>query len=151
MPQALPQSISHKNIRLVPAEPKVKSDETREMFNAGVRRNSKTGKSADPSCYNSVTVELRTGLFEIVEMKMERTVALKKLGTLLGKKLGYRIDAKAPTQEERAEAMTVLATAIEERNKLRERRDARCKAMLAADTEYQSLLADAKAASKRTD
>ena len=35
---------------------------------------------------------------------MERSVAIKKLGKLLGKKLGYRINTKAPTQEEKAAA-----------------------------------------------
>lgn len=82
---------------------------------------------------------------------MERTVALKKLGQLLGKKLGYRVNAKAPTPDERAEAKAALAPAIEERNKLKEQRDARCKVILAADAEYQSLFADARDAGKRVD
>lgn len=82
---------------------------------------------------------------------MERTVALKKLGQLLGKKLGYRIDAKAPTKEERVEARAALTQAIDERNKLVEQRDARSRAILAADAEYQSLFSAAKAARERTD
>ena len=81
---------------------------------------------------------------------MERAAAIKTLGKLLGKKLGYRVDAKAPTQEERAEARAALTQAIEERNKLVERRDARSRAILAADAEYQSLLTDARAARERT-
>jgi hypothetical protein len=93
----------------------------------------------------------RDGLFDNVEMKMERTVAIKTLGKLLGKKLGYRVDAKAPTKEERAEARAALTQAIEERNKLVEQRDARSKAILAADAEYQRLLTDAKAARNHTD
>jgi len=93
----------------------------------------------------------RDGLFDNVEMKMERAVAIKVLGKLLGKKLGYRVDDKAPTKEERAEARAALTQAIEERNKMNEQRDARYKAILAADEEYQRLFAEAKAARKRTD
>ena len=82
---------------------------------------------------------------------MERSVAIKKLSKLLGKKLGYRVNSKAPTLEERAAAKTELPVAIEERNKLKEKRDERYKAILAADTEYQSLFAAHRAASERTD
>ena len=82
---------------------------------------------------------------------MERTVAIKMLGKLLGKKLGYRVDTKAPTPEEREVAKATLSPAIEERNKLKEQRDARYKAILAEDTEYQNLFAAAKAASKRVE
>jgi hypothetical protein len=55
----------------VPVEPDVKSSKTHKLFNAGVSGNSKTGKSADPVCYNAVTVKGRTGLFEIVERDMQ--------------------------------------------------------------------------------
>lgn len=48
----------HQNVRLVPVEPDVKSSETRKLSNAGVSGNSKTGKSADPTCY-SRRVELK--------------------------------------------------------------------------------------------
>lgn len=80
---------------------------------------------------------------------MERAVAIKKLGKLLGKKLGYRVDAKAPTQDERDEAKAALTPAIEERNALQQRRDERRAAILAADAEYQSLCAESRAASER--
>lgn len=79
---------------------------------------------------------------------MERSVAIKKLGKLLGKRLGYRINDKAPSREERAEAKTKLTSAVMERDKLEERRDARERAILAADPEYQSLLAEHKTASE---
>ncbi len=82
---------------------------------------------------------------------MERSAALKKLGKILGKKLGYRIDPKAPTPDERELAKSELSPACEERNKLKEQRDARHKAILAADTEYQSLHAAYRAASERAD
>ena len=77
---------------------------------------------------------------------MERAIALKKLGKLLGKKLGYRIDNKAPTQMDRDAAKSALPTAIAERDKLKEKRDARYKEILAADIEYQNLHAAHKAA-----
>ena len=80
---------------------------------------------------------------------MERTVALKKLERLLGKKLGYRVAANAPTPEERATAKAALAPAIEEYNKLKEQRDARYRAVLAADAEYQNLVAAQNAARER--
>ena len=82
---------------------------------------------------------------------MERSVAIKKLGKLLGKKLGYRVDDKAPGPEARVAARVALTPAIEERNKLREQREARYNAVLAADAEYQSLNAAAKEAGKRVD
>lgn len=82
---------------------------------------------------------------------MERTVALKKLERLLGKKLGWRINTKAPSPEERAAAKAALPAAIEERNKLKELRDARHREILAADAEYQRLLVAAKAAVEEVD
>lgn len=82
---------------------------------------------------------------------MERTVAIKTLGRLLGKNLGYRVNAKAPTQEEREAARAALPQAVEERNKLTEQRDARRKAILAADVEYQNILAAVTVASKNVD
>ena len=82
---------------------------------------------------------------------MERAVAIKKLGKLLGNKLGYRVNDKAPTQDERDAARAELTPAIEERNALQQRRDERRKAILAADAEYQSLCADSRAASERVD
>jgi len=71
MAQGLYQSTSLKNARVVFDAPHVKSAETRKLFNAGVSGKLETGKSAYPSCYNAVTVKERTGLFDIVEMKME--------------------------------------------------------------------------------
>ena len=82
---------------------------------------------------------------------MERIVAIKKLSKLLGKGFGYRVNDKAPTAEERAEAQAATAAAVTERNKLKEQRDARYRAILAADAEYQSLHASHAAASKAVD
>jgi hypothetical protein len=82
---------------------------------------------------------------------MERSVAIKTLGKLLGKSLGYRIDPKAATREEREAARAALTPAIEERKKLEEQKNARCRAVLAADAEYQSLCAAYELSRKETD
>lgn len=82
---------------------------------------------------------------------MERAIAIKKLGALLGKSLGYRIDQNAPTREERAAAQTELTAAVAERQKLKEQKDERYRAILAADAEYQRLHTEHEAARKRTD
>ena len=82
---------------------------------------------------------------------MERAVAIKKLGKLLGKKLGYRINTKAPTQEEKAAAAAELPAAVEERRRLKEQKDERYRTIIAADAEYQRLFAEHRVASDRTD
>jgi hypothetical protein len=82
---------------------------------------------------------------------MERSVAIKKLGKLLGKSLGYRVNDKAPTREEREAAIAELKSARTERDRMREQRDARYKAILAADAGYQKLKADCQATSERVD
>lgn len=82
---------------------------------------------------------------------MERAVAIKKLTAIIGKSLGYRVNPKAPTREERAAAQEALKPACEERNRLQAQRDERRRAILEADAEYQSLCAVAKAASEKVD
>lgn len=82
---------------------------------------------------------------------MERSVAVKKLGKLLGKKLGYRVNDKAPKQDERDAARAALTPAIEKRNALRDAREARMKAVLSADAEYQRLKAETAAATEVVD
>lgn len=77
---------------------------------------------------------------------MERAVALTKLRTLLGKTMGYRIDTKAPTPEERAAAKDVMPAAIAQREAAQEAREARAKFLLDNDAEYQSCCAVAKSA-----
>ncbi len=73
------ETTSRRDMRLVPVEPHVKSAETRELFNAGVSASARSGKSADPTCYNSPTVEL-TGLFENVETNMSETIHVERIG-----------------------------------------------------------------------
>lgn len=82
---------------------------------------------------------------------MERTTALKKLERLLGKKLAWRINPKAPTPEERETATAAFPEAAAERKRLTELREARYKAILDGDAEYQSLRAQERAARERTD
>lgn len=79
---------------------------------------------------------------------MERAVAIKKLAKTLGKSLGYRVDPRAPTAEERAAAKADLPAAIAVRDEIKRKRDERYKAVLAADPEYQSLWADYQKAQK---
>lgn len=72
---------------------------------------------------------------------MERVVAIKKLGKMLGKSLGYRVDPRAPTPEERAQA-TEEAKALSAAFKEAEAAEtARLNAILEADVEYQELKA----------
>jgi len=80
---------------------------------------------------------------------MERAVAIKKLGKLLGKSLGYRVDSRAPKPDERIAAKAALPAAIDEMKAVKEKRDARCRAILAADAEYQTLLIASNVATER--
>ena len=82
---------------------------------------------------------------------MERAIAIAKLGKLLGKKLGYRIDNKAPSPEERATAKAELPEATKIRIAAAEKMTARREAILAADAEYQALVAGYKVARQRAD
>jgi hypothetical protein len=53
MLSSLPQSTSHQNVRVVPVEPKVKSDETCKLFNVGAVKLAGSAKSVDPIVYNA--------------------------------------------------------------------------------------------------
>lgn len=79
---------------------------------------------------------------------MERAVAIKKLGKILGKSLGYRVDPKAPDQDDRDEARAKMREIAPKRDALRAAVEARCKALLQADEEYQRLKAELRDASK---
>ena len=82
---------------------------------------------------------------------MERTIAVKKLGKLLGKSMGYRIDSKAASRDEREAARAELKLALETRSKLEEEKNQRRRAILEADAEYQRLDAAHKEARVRVD
>lgn len=70
---------------------------------------------------------------------MERAVALKKLGKILGKSLGYQVDPKAPDQDERDEALAKLRDEIPKRDVLKKQLQDRLVEVLKADAEYQRL------------
>lgn len=72
---------------------------------------------------------------------MERSEAIKRLGKILGKSLGYRVDMKAPDQDERNEARVKLPDATAKRKALSEQVETRRAAILQADAEYQQLKA----------
>lgn len=82
---------------------------------------------------------------------MERIVAIKKLGKMLGKSLGYRIDPRAPSSEERKEAAQRLPALIEARQLTAKAMSDRREAVLAADQQYQELVAAHKEARRCAD
>lgn len=82
---------------------------------------------------------------------MERTVALKKVVKLLGKNVGWRVNPKAPSPEEREAAGAELPAAAAKKNDLLKRRDDRHAAILAADPEYQRLKIEAREAVDKVD
>lgn len=82
---------------------------------------------------------------------MQRSVAVAKLGQMLGKSLGYRIDDKAPTKDERAAAREALKLAVAERDRLQAQKRERCDTILAADHEYQELKQAYAAANKKVE
>lgn len=82
---------------------------------------------------------------------MERAVAIKKLGALLGKSMGYRVNPKGATADERATAQTQLAAAFAERSRLEREKNDRMRAVLAADQVYQQLLTEYQCMRKRAD
>lgn len=81
---------------------------------------------------------------------MERAAAIKKLGKMLGKNFGYRIDPKAPTADERDEARARLPALIDARQQAEKSMHERRDALLAADMSYQELVAAWKEAKERT-
>ena len=82
---------------------------------------------------------------------MERAVAVKKLSKMLGKSLGWRINPKAPTREEREEAKQRLPALSAARQEAEKAMNDRRQAVLAADQEYQALTATWKDAKQKAD
>ena len=80
---------------------------------------------------------------------MERAVALKKLGKLLGKSMGYRVDLKAPDQDDRDEALVRLKEERPVKEDLSKRMRTRELELLRGDAEYQRLKAEYDEARKR--
>lgn len=73
---------------------------------------------------------------------MQRTVAIKKLGSLLGKDFGYRVDAQAPSAEERAAAREQAKALNQQWTEASKAEAERVKIILAADADYQRLRAE---------
>jgi hypothetical protein len=82
---------------------------------------------------------------------MERSIAVKKLHKILGKGFGYKVDPKAPLQEDRDKVRAVLKSAISERDRLRAECAERQKAVLDGDQEYQKRYKALKAAREYVD
>ena len=80
---------------------------------------------------------------------MERSVAIRKLGKLLGKHFGYRVERDAPDAEERAAARQQLPALQAAEKQAAAAMEARREAVLAADREYQAMVAEHKAARDR--
>lgn len=80
---------------------------------------------------------------------MERSLAIKKLRKILGDRLGYRVDPKAPSKDEREAAQAELKASGPAFEALKEQRKARFQAVLAADPEYQRLKAACTAERER--
>jgi hypothetical protein len=78
---------------------------------------------------------------------MDRATAVKRLGKILGKNAGYRIDPKAPSPEEREKATVELPALTAAKQAAMAARDKRYNELLAGDAEYQRLKAEAKQAS----
>ena len=68
---------------------------------------------------------------------MERKEALTKLRKLLGEKLGYRVDHKAASREERAAAKEDRPFVVAERDAAKEKMLTRQKELLDNDATYQ--------------
>jgi hypothetical protein len=82
---------------------------------------------------------------------MERAIAIKKLGKLLGKSLAYRVDPTGATAEEREEARSALKVAGAKADALQKERELRIKALLSADAEFQRIKTEHEAAKKDRD
>src|SRR5262245_5243977 len=72
---------------------------------------------------------------------MERAVAHKKITQILGKKWGWTMNKDAPGAEKRQEAALLHRKVVATRKEVSDQLDARRKAVLEADPEYQALLA----------
>lgn len=82
---------------------------------------------------------------------MERIVAIKKLGKMLGKGFGYRVDPKGLRADERAAAAEEAKSLSAEYSAASEAEVARRLAILDADAEYQRLKAETRRLKKAKD
>jgi hypothetical protein len=79
---------------------------------------------------------------------MEKSIAVKKLSKIIGKGFGYQLNSKAADKEGREAAKAQMKDAVAERNRLSEEMEARRKAILAGDQEFQTRLVAYRAARK---
>lgn len=77
---------------------------------------------------------------------MNQTQALSKLRKVIGPKLGYRVDPKAPDAEQREAIRAAWKAAKQDADAAVAARKARYEELLAGDALYQDLKAKAKAA-----
>lgn len=82
---------------------------------------------------------------------MNKAQAIAKLSKVLGKNFGYRLDPKAKNADERAEAAARAKEVHARLKAVREAKEARCAAILAADAQYQQLSVDARLLSNEYD
>jgi hypothetical protein len=80
---------------------------------------------------------------------MNRAEALKRLRPILGKRLAYQENPKAPVGEAREDAREHYRIAVADFNRLDDEREKRRAALLAADPEYQRLRAACAEADRR--
>jgi hypothetical protein len=77
---------------------------------------------------------------------VKRELAIKILGKMLGKNLGYRVDDDAPSPDERREAQGALAEARSTKDYWAEKKAQACTRALAADKDYQECVKQHEAA-----
>ena len=82
------------------------------------------------------------------ERNMQRIVAINKLSKLIGKGFSYRIDDRAVSKDERAEAKVEYEKAREVTRSLEKQMDDRRNAVLGVDKEYNRLVDERNAARK---
>jgi len=82
---------------------------------------------------------------------MERAVAIKQITKILGKKWSYSIDKSAPNAGKRAEAYQLFCKVNANREEFGKSMQARSEELLAADPEYQRLLAGYRLAKKEAE
>ena len=82
---------------------------------------------------------------------MERAAAIKQLGKILGKSLGYRVDARAPDADEREQAREDAKKLSEACKNAEKAMTDRRNAILAADSEFQKLTAEWRAIKEAKD
>ncbi len=82
---------------------------------------------------------------------MERSVAVRKLGKILGKNVSWRVNPKAPDKEGREAARAKMAELLPRREALNQALAERRRIVLEADQEYQRVGREYREIRKRCD